>query len=231
MPSFYCSKYVSGSLDLSILQLYIVLFLFLLSFSVLRSFCAKKKSQQYHNTYLCPQTKQSCLSLWLVYNRNQSGEWLGENLSPSRVPAQWQRLPFFDTSINLMDSAYLPPVREMDRALPSLCQLDHIGEAQRVFQEFISCTSQIRLLRWGGWEMSGEWGGGVGGGVRTSVYSSSVIRFYCKITMDIGVNAHWIFQCVDFLPQRTSLTMQEKVLLSLIDLRTVLMKLRCMSVA
>lgn len=34
------------------------------------------KIQQHHNTSLCQHTKQPCLSVWLLYIRNQSGEGL-----------------------------------------------------------------------------------------------------------------------------------------------------------
>lgn len=109
----------------------------------------------------------------------QKPVWLNGrgSLSWSQVPPQWQRLPFFDTSIKLTDRAYLP-VREnwtkpshLHPPPISLSVVIHRGETQWVFQEFISCTSRIRLLRWGT-ETSGELPLQCSD-LRTSVYTSS----------------------------------------------------------
>lgn len=73
-----------------------------------------------------------------------------ESLSGSQVPPQWQRLPFFDTSIKLMDSPYLPARQKWTEPPRPSVSWSIRAKTQRAFQEFISCTSKIRLLRWWG---------------------------------------------------------------------------------
>lgn len=98
--------------------------------------------------YGCKQSNHVCLAGLFILENSPANGW--KSLSRSQVPPQWQRLPVFDTSIKLTDSAYLH-VREKWTKPPSLCQLIHTGKTRRVFQEFISSTSQITLLRlWGG---------------------------------------------------------------------------------
>lgn len=109
------------------------------------------KMQQHHNTSLLLQTKQPCLSVWSVYIRNQSGEKQSVEV---KSPHNGRDCPPLIRQSNWRTRL----ISKWERNGPnpqSRCQLIHTGETPRVFQEFISCTSQIRPLRWVGEGISG----------------------------------------------------------------------------